>query len=160
MKLNNIQFTLYQKPTQSFVLSIIDIITVFIASLPLLFIQTILFPQLDIDGIGSRYRICRFFVLLPCVTSPTLLIFELWVGHPDTRKRDFNAHIPSPLYLILWEKYCSHPISSALRVWEALSIVAWFVGEDALLAEEKSSWGGGEIRINIWSWAILWWWEQ
>ena len=90
---------------------------------------------------GNRYRICTLFVLLSCVTSPTLLIFELWVGHPDTRKRDFND-IPSPLYLILWEKYCSHPISSAPRVWEALSIVAWFVGEDALLAEEKSSWGG------------------
>lgn len=90
---------------------------------------------------GNRYRICTLFVLLSCVTSPTLLIFELWVGHPDTRKRDFND-IPSPLYLILWEKYCSHPISSSPRVGEALSIVAWFVGKDALLAGEKSSWGG------------------
>ena len=57
----------------------------------------------------------------------------------DERKRDFKACIPSPLYLILCEKYCSHPISYAPRVGEALSMVAWFIGDDALLAGEKSS---------------------
>ncbi len=55
----------------------------FLCPLFVLFLpQTIFFPQLDVDGMGSRHQKCTLFILLPHVTSPTLLIFELGVGHP------------------------------------------------------------------------------
>ena len=81
MNLNKIQFTLCQKPISLFILTIIVNIIVFVHSLPLLY-TPVLLPQLDVDGKGSHHQICTLFVLLPCVTRPTLHIFELGVGHP------------------------------------------------------------------------------